>query len=165
MFINKESISERIAIFIKSKMLTKYFFYDSLGSYVIELSSVIISRVFFFWPIAFHSSMLTITPSRFKYQDKLKSVSCSVIGTRTIETYIVFKIYFTPKIEEITHSRTGTRKCNWNISTVTAIFLNQKRANVCEHMTKMASLEFMKGATRGLREEWMEGNLKEIIWG
>jgi hypothetical protein len=24
----------------------------------------------------------------------------------------------------------------------------------------MASLEFLKGATRGLREEWMEGNLK-----
>ena len=26
----------------------------------------------------------------------------------------------------------------------------------------MASLEFLKGATRGLREEWMEGNLKEV---
>ena len=24
----------------------------------------------------------------------------------------------------------------------------------------MASLEFLKGATRGLQEEWMEGNLK-----
>ena len=33
--------------------------------------------------------------------------------------------------------------------------------NVCEHTTKMASPEsFFKGATRGLREEWMEGNLK-----
>ena len=42
-----------------------------------------------------------------------------------------------------------------------AVFLNQKRANVCEHMTKMASLEFLKGATRGLQEEWIEGNLKE----
>ena len=29
-------------------------------------------------------------------------------------------------------------------------------------MTNMASQEFMKGATRGLREEWMQGNLKEI---
>ena len=34
---------------------------------------------------------------------------------------------------------------------------------VGEHMTNMAPLEFMKGATRGLREEWMEENLKEII--
>ena len=46
----------------------------------------------------------------------------------------------------------------------TAIFLNQKRANVYnKHTTKMASLEFLKGATRGLREEWMEGNLKFIL--
>jgi hypothetical protein len=35
-----------------------------------------------------------------------------------------------------------------------------ERANVCEHTTRMASLEFLKSATRGLREEWMEGNLK-----
>ena len=42
----------------------------------------------------------------------------------------------------------------------TAVFLNQQRAKVCEHTIKMASLEFLKGATRGLREEWMEGNLK-----
>ena len=40
-----------------------------------------------------------------------------------------------------------------------AVFLNQKRANVCEHMKKMTSLKFSNGATRGLREEWMEGNL------
>jgi hypothetical protein len=44
----------------------------------------------------------------------------------------------------------------------TAVFLNQKRANVCEHTTKMASLEFLKGATRGLREEWMERNLRRL---
>jgi len=25
----------------------------------------------------------------------------------------------------------------------------------------MASVEFLKGATKGLREEWKEGNLKE----
>ena len=42
----------------------------------------------------------------------------------------------------------------------TAVFLHQKKANVCEHMTKMVSLEFLKGATWGLREEWMEGHLK-----
>jgi hypothetical protein len=39
-----------------------------------------------------------------------------------------------------TDTWTHTRKQNLNISTDTAIFLNQKRANVCEHMTKMASL-------------------------
>ena len=58
-----------------------------------------------------------------------------------------------------------TRKQNWNISTDMAVFLNRKRANVCKHMTKMASLEFLKSATRGLREEWMEGNLKEDYLG
>ena len=58
---------------------------------------------------------------------------------------------------------TGTRTYTWkhqNISTDAAIFLNQKRANVCEHTTEIASLEFLKGASRGLQEEWMEGNLK-----
>ena len=55
---------------------------------------------------------------------------------------------------------TGTQKQNRNISTDMAVFLNQKRANVCEHTTKTISLEFLKGATRELREEWMEGNLK-----
>ena len=54
----------------------------------------------------------------------------------------------------------NTQKLYQNILTGTAVFINQKRANVCEHTTKMASLEFLKGATRGLREEWMEGNLK-----
>ena len=49
-----------------------------------------------------------------------------------------------------TGTRTCTRKQNRNILTNTAIFLNQKRANVCEHTKKMASLEFLKGATRGL---------------
>ena len=32
-----------------------------------------------------------------------------------------------------TGTQTHTRKQNRNISTDTAIFLNQKRANVCEH--------------------------------
>jgi hypothetical protein len=57
------------------------------------------------------------------------------------------------------HMNTHTKQ-NRNISTGTAIFLDQKRANVCEHTTKIASLEFLKGTTRGLREEWMEGDLK-----
>ena len=47
------------------------------------------------------------------------------------------------EIEEITvgKAHANTRKLNRNISTVTAVFLNQKRMNVCEHTTKMASLE------------------------
>ena len=37
---------------------------------------------------------------------------------------------------------THTRKQNQNILTDTAFLLNQKRANVCEHRTRIASLEF-----------------------
>ena len=48
------------------------------------------------------------------------------------------------------HAHKNTRKQNLNISTDTAVFLNQKRANVCEYTMKMASLEFWKCATRGL---------------
>ena len=33
----------------------------------------------------------------------------------------------------------NTRKLNQNISTVTDVFLNQKRVNVCEHTIKMVS--------------------------
>jgi hypothetical protein len=44
-----------------------------------------------------------------------------------------------PKIKEITLGK--AHKLNQNISMVTAVFLNQKRMNVCEHMTKMASLQ------------------------
>ena len=46
-----------------------------------------------------------------------------------------------PKIEEISGGKahTNTRKLIRNISTVTDVFLNQKRVNVCEHMVKMAS--------------------------
>ena len=68
-----------------------------------------------------------------------------------------------PKIEDITGGKAhvNTRKLNLNILTITEVFLNQNRVNVCEHTTKMASLEsLLKGATRVLREEWMEGNLK-----
>ena len=48
-----------------------------------------------------------------------------------------------PKIEEISNGKThtNTRKRIQNISTVTDVFLSQKRVNVCEHTTKMASLE------------------------
>ena len=39
-----------------------------------------------------------------------------------------------------TGTRTHTRKQNQNISTDTAVFVNQKRANVCEHTTKTWSV-------------------------
>ena len=47
------------------------------------------------------------------------------------------------KIEGITvgQAHVNTRKLTRNILTGTAVFLNQKRANVCEHTTKMVSLE------------------------
>jgi hypothetical protein len=38
-------------------------------------------------------------------------------------------------------AHTNTRKQNRDILTGTAIFLNRKRVNVCEHTKKMASLE------------------------
>ena len=38
-----------------------------------------------------------------------------------------------------TGTQTHTWKQNQNILTDTAVFLNQKRANVCEHRTKMTS--------------------------
>ena len=44
-----------------------------------------------------------------------------------------------------------------------AVLLNQKRTNVCDNATRMASLQFFKGATRGLQEEWMEENLIEFV--
>ena len=48
-----------------------------------------------------------------------------------------------PKIEEITvrKAHANTRKLNRNILMVTDIFLNQRRINIYEHMTKMASQE------------------------
>ena len=48
-----------------------------------------------------------------------------------------------PKIEEIPDGKahTNTWKLIRNISTVTDVFLNQKRVNVCENSKKMASLE------------------------
>ena len=43
-----------------------------------------------------------------------------------------------PKNEVISgrKAHTTTRKLIWNISTITHVFLNQKRVNVCEHMVK-----------------------------
>ena len=44
------------------------------------------------------------------------------------------------KNEEISgwKAHINTRKLNWNISTITDVFLDQKRVNVCEHMIKTA---------------------------
>ena len=43
-----------------------------------------------------------------------------------------------PEIEEITvgQAHENTQKLYRNISTGVAVFINQKRANVCEHMTR-----------------------------
>ena len=51
------------------------------------------------------------------------------------------------KIEEISGGKahTNTRKFIRNISTVTEVFLNQKRVNVCEHTVK---------AVLGRQERW-----------
>ena len=61
------------------------------------------------------------------------------------------KVKTLTEIDEITvgQAHKNTWKLNQNILTGMAVFINQKRANVCEHTIKMASLEFMKGATRG----------------
>ena len=50
---------------------------------------------------------------------------------------------YLPEIEEITKGQAheSTRKLYRDISTTTAVFINWKRVNVCEHTTKMASLE------------------------
>ena len=46
-------------------------------------------------------------------------------------------------IEEISKGKAhaNTWKLNQNILTVTDVFLSQKRMNVCEHTTKIESLE------------------------
>ena len=48
-----------------------------------------------------------------------------------------------PKIEEISNGKahTNTQKIIHNISMVTDVFLNQKRVNICDHTTKIASLQ------------------------
>ena len=47
------------------------------------------------------------------------------------------------KNEEISRWKayTNTWKFNWNILTITDVFLNQKRVNVCDHMIKMGKRE------------------------
>ena len=52
----------------------------------------------------------------------------------------------------------NTRKLYRNISTDMVVFINQKRVNVCEQKTKMASLESLWKVQPG-------GCEREIIWG
>ena len=47
------------------------------------------------------------------------------------------------KSSQWTGTRTHTQKQNRNILMDTAVFLNQKGVNVCEHTTKMESLELL----------------------
>ena len=60
------------------------------------------------------------------------------------------------------HCRTGTRKLHWNILTVTAVFINQKRANASEHTTKMVSLVSLWKVPSGVL--W-EGNYLRLMPG
>ena len=55
--------------------------------------------------------------------------------------YLIYKLM--SEIEEITEGQAhaNTQKLYQDISTGTAVFINRKRVNVCEHTTKMASLE------------------------
>ena len=48
-----------------------------------------------------------------------------------------------PKIQEIFRGKAHTNKWKLiqNILTVTDVFFNQKRVNICEHTEKMASVE------------------------
>jgi hypothetical protein len=67
------------------------------------------------------------------------------IGERGLKNLMyAYKVKnLTKNCKEITvgQAHINTRELNQNISTGSAVFLNQKRANVCEHTTKMASLE------------------------
>ena len=62
---------------------------------------------------------------------------------RGYQRFFMFFLCDLPEIEEITEGQahTSTQKLYRDISTGTAVFINRKRVNACEHMTKMASLE------------------------
>ena len=55
-------------------------------------------------------------------------------------------------------AHTNTRKLNRDILTGMAVFLNQKRVNVCEHTTKTASLDSLRKVPPGgcKRDGWKE---------
>ena len=60
-------------------------------------------------------------------------------GSDSLEVCVVLFVQTLTKNWRDPH-RTGTWKLNQNILTDTAVFLNQKRVNVCEHMTKISSI-------------------------
>ena len=69
-----------------------------------------------------------------------------------------------PGIEEITEEQahTNTRKLYRDISTGTAVFLNQKRVNVCEHTTMKASLVCLRKVPPGVARGMDGGKLSEV---
>ena len=56
----------------------------------------------------------------------------------------------------------NTRKLNWNLSTITDVFPNQKRVNVCEHTIQTVP----PGWVRGRKREGVEGwkYRKQLKW-
>ena len=73
------------------------------------------------------------------------------LKTKTLYIYIL-------KRSQKGQAHTNTRKLNRDISTGPAVFLNRKRVNVCEHTTKMASLESLQKVPPGgcERDGWRE---------
>ena len=80
-----------------------------------------------------------------------------------------------PKIEEVSGGEAHTNICKLiqNILTITDVFLNQKRVNVCEHMVKIASCEIFERCHKGVAreeggeggEEWMKRKLNgNYLW-
>ena len=73
------------------------------------------------------------------------------------------------KNEEIFGSKkhVNTQKFHWNVSTITDVFLHQKRVNVCEHMVKMVSHDnfgkVLPGWVHDRKEEEWRG-WREIEW-
>ena len=73
-------------------------------------------------------------------------VSCSPVRTAKVFTQNMGKERekkLLPKIEEISRGKAHTNALKFiqNILTITDVFLNQKRVNICEHMVKIASRE------------------------
>ena len=125
-------------------------------------SNITNNKIHYATTMSEHTNMLVIRDIQYKGRVRLCVCVCVCVyiyiqqnkGKESENSYRKFKR------SQQDRAHTNTWKLNRNILMDKAVFLNQKRANVCEHMTKMASLQLLKGATRGLREEWMEGNLK-----
>ena len=72
--------------------------------------------------------------------------------------YVYIYIFQELKRSQKGQAHTNTWKLNRDISTGTAVFLNRKRVNVCEHTTKTASLENLRKVPPGgcERDGWRE---------